>query len=285
MKETQSAKPAIKKPIVWVVVVAVLTLCLGIIASKESLQTYDVSFLMGSTTTTSKIDNGEAIQTWKTEFEENCKTMLESNNNEDTTVGRQKKREVEEEAISKIVFPSSVTGTPPSDHVPYQFCRNVFIDLGTNIGDSIGYFVDSALDVCTAQWLDVLPKTRMDNNFPRPHLDVSTREIRHEGVGGNPLYGMIQSHLRSSDPPISANSFCVYGMEGNPEFTDRLQKLENHVMGAQPRPIQHLHIHTESVVTAIDGPTKLYLDKTSVENNVSRYHPLGLLTGIGGTSS
>lgn len=51
-------------------------------------------------------------------------------------------------------------------------------------------------------------------------------------------------------------------------FTEHLQKLENHVMGAHPRPIQHLHIHTESVITAVDGPTKLFLDKTSVAENV-----------------
>ena len=62
-------------------------------------------------------------------------------------------------------------------------------------------------------------------------------------------------------------------MEGNPEFTQRLQKLENHVMQTQPRPVEHLHIHTESVVTAVDGPTKLFLDKTSVEQNVSTAVP------------
>ena len=60
-------------------------------------------------------------------------------------------------------------------------------------------------------------------------------------------------------------------MEGNPEFTSRLNKLTNYVMGMSPRPVQHLHIFTESVITAIDGPTKLYLDKTSVAENV-RYH-------------
>lgn len=40
-------------------------------------------------------------------------------------------------------------------------------------------------------------------------------------------------------------------------------------MDMRPRPVQHLNIHTESVVTAVDGPTKLYLDKTSVKENVS----------------
>ena len=58
-------------------------------------------------------------------------------------------------------------------------------------------------------------------------------------------------------------------MEGNPTFTERLTKLENFISDMNPRPVQHVHMFTESVVTATDGPTKLYLDKTSVEQNVS----------------
>ena len=213
--------------------------------------------------------NEQTMNVWRTEVEQNCKTVLENNNKMDGPVPRKQKEELEREALSKIVFPPSVTGALPSGHQPYKFCRNVFIDLGTNIGDSVGYFVDSALDACTATWLDALPKTKLTADFPRPHLDVTSLQIVHEGTGSNPLYGMIQKHLRETNPPQSPHSFCVYGMEGNPEFTERLQKLENHVMQAQPRPVQHLHIHTESVITAVDGPTKLYLDKTSVKENVS----------------
>lgn len=50
-------------------------------------------------------------------------------------------------------------------------------------------------------------------------------------------------------------------------FTERLTKLENFVSDMNPKPVEHVHIFTESVVTATDGPTKLYLDKTSVEQN------------------
>jgi hypothetical protein len=66
------------------------------------------------------------------------------------------------------------------------------------------------------------------------------------------------------------NHYSVYGMEGNPEFTSRLTKLENYITEMKPRPVQHVHIFTESVVTSVDGPTKLFLDKTSVEQNVSK---------------
>lgn len=58
-------------------------------------------------------------------------------------------------------------------------------------------------------------------------------------------------------------------MEGNPEFTNRLTKLEDYISAMDPRPVEHIHIFKESVVTAIDGPTKLFLDKTSVKENVS----------------
>lgn len=65
----------------------------------------------------------------------------------------------------------------------------------------------------------------------------------------------------------TSEKFCVYGMEGNPTFTERLTKLENFISDMNPRPVQHVHIFTESVVTAKDEPTKLYLDKTSIEQN------------------
>jgi hypothetical protein len=115
------------------------------------------------------------------------------------------------------------------------------------------------------------PRTKMTKEFPRPHLDVTENKIYNKGYGGNPLVGMLQKAM-TADPNnvVFPENTCVYGMEGNPSFTERLQKLENLVMGMKPRPVRHLHIHTESVVSAVDGPTKLFLDKTSVEQNVSR---------------
>ncbi|KAL3919757.1 MAG: hypothetical protein SGARI_007125, partial [Bacillariaceae sp.] len=141
---------------------------------------------------------------------------------------------------------------------------NTFIDLGTNIGDSVGYFVDNAIDPCSPLWAAKNPKLRFNEEFPRPHLDVATLQVQHRGSKGNPLFGMLQKQAQD----VASESFCVYGMEGNPAFTERLSKLENYIRTMEPRPVQHVHIFTESVVTATDGPTKLYLDKTSVEQNV-----------------
>ena len=140
--------------------------------------------------------------------------------------------------------------------------------MGTNIGDSIGHFVDNALDVCSPLWSKKYPRTKYDEKFPHPHLDVTELKIYNKGFKANPLFGVLQKHMKM-DPPMLPEETCVYGMEGNPEFTKRLTKLENYIMAMKPRPIKHLHIHTESVVTEVDGPTKLYLDKTSVNDNVS----------------
>lgn len=177
--------------------------------------------------------------------------------------------------MSQIELPSTKPATLPQNHQPYEYCRNVFIDLGTNIGDSIGYFVDNSFDVCTPTWMKTHPEQRLHEKFPRIRLDVSDLTIRHEGASGrNPLNGVLQQQLQNEEyGSVGPETFCVYGMEGNPVFTERLQKLENFVMNMHPRPVRHLHIHTESVISAVDGPTKLFLDKTSVAGNVSPIPP------------
>ena len=65
---------------------------------------------------------------------------------------------------------------------------------------------------------------------------------------------------------------CVYGVEGNPYFTPALNKLQDYVYTQfHPRPVRHLHIFTETVVTDKDGPTQLYVDQYSKKNHVSLY--------------
>eukprot|EP00536_Pseudo-nitzschia_multiseries_P015055 jgi/Psemu1/320783/estExt_fgenesh1_pm.C_8140003 len=176
------------------------------------------------------------------------------------------KESLERSLVNKFSLNAQPSTISASKSNPYRRCRNAFIDLGTNIGDSIGYFIDNAIDVCSPMWADANPGTKFNAKFPRPHLDVTSLEFKHRGSKPNPLFGLLQRQTKSS-PSATSESFCVYGMEGNPTFTERLTKLENFVTDMNPRPVQHLHIFTESVVTAKDGPTKLYLDKTSVEQN------------------
>jgi len=212
--------------------------------------------------------NPLAMRQWRQETAAACQRTVSSLNA--PIKHRKKKEQLERKALQSFVFPHNVTSTIPSNHIVYEDCQNIFIDLGTNIGDSIGYFVDTSLDVCTPIWQNA--SQEKIQNLPRPHLDVTNLEIQHNPEKKNPLFPMLQAELQKNraKEPLDPASFCVYGMEGNPTFTKGLQRLENFILGMRPRPIRHLHIHTETVVTATDGPTKLYLDKTSVKENVSR---------------
>ena len=213
--------------------------------------------------------NAQTMKTWRDETVQQCKAAFENSKNDGEAM--KKKEEIEIDSISKFYLPDSETlpSALPSGHVKYERCHNAFFDLGTNIGDSIGYFIDNALDVCGPLWMADHPKFRYKTqDFPHPHLDVTENKIYNKGSKGNPLQRMLQANMNKA-PVVFPENTCVYGMEGNPTFTERLQKLENFVMNMRPRPIQHMHIHTESVVTAVDGPTKLYLDKMSVKENVS----------------
>ena len=205
---------------------------------------------------------------WRDSSIKECRMLVEAiGENAGETTFHQKET-LERSFVNKMTLNPEPSKSSASKHHPYRRCRNAFIDLGTNIGDSIGYFVDNAIDVCSSVWVDANPKTKLNASFPRPHLDVATLEFKHRGSKPNPLYGLLQKQTRES-PEATSESFCVYGMEGNPVFTERLTKLENFVSDMNPKPVEHVHIFTESVVTATDGPTKLYLDKTSVEQNVS----------------
>ena len=206
-------------------------------------------------------ENRRAMMEWRNSSKNKCRELINQ------TVSVEKKEAVERSFVSEIGVNSKPSTISTSAGNPYRRCRNAFIDLGTNIGDSVGYFVDNAIDVCSTMWVDANPKTKINANFPRPHLDVTTLEFKHRGSKPNPLFGMLQ-RLTKGSAKATSESFCVYGMEGNPVFTERLTKLENFISDMIPRPVQHVHIFTESVATATNGPTKLYLDKTSVEQNV-----------------
>jgi hypothetical protein len=63
----------------------------------------------------------------------------------------------------------------------YDYCKNTFIDLGTNIGDSIGHFVDNAIDVCSPMWLEAIPN-KESALVSYPHLDVTELDISPQGL-------------------------------------------------------------------------------------------------------
>ena len=214
------------------------------------------------------VERRRSMMEWRDSSKNECGELIKTvGRNIDATAVDQKET-LERSFVNKMTLNAEPSTTSASKDDPYRRCRNAFIDLGTNIGDSVGYFVDNAIDVCSPMWADANPRTIFHAKFPRPHLDVATLDFKHRGSKPNPLFGLLQRITKGSSTATS-ESFCVYGMEGNPTFTDRLTKLENFISDMNPRPVQHVHIFTESVVTATDGPTKLYLDKTSVEQNVS----------------
>lgn len=209
-----------------------------------------------------------SMMEWRDSSKNQCSELIKTVGRKVNAAEIDQKEALERSFVSKITMNNEPSTISTSRADPYRRCRNAFIDLGTNIGDSVGYFVDTAIDVCTTMWVDANPNTKVNAEFPRPHLDVTTLDFKFRGSKPNPLFGLLERQMKES-PEAKSESFCVYGMEGNPVFTERLTKLENFISDMNPTPVEHLHIFTESVVTATNGPTKLYLDKTSVEHNVS----------------
>ena len=217
------------------------------------------------------ISSRNGMQGWRDGAALSCHNLLQRINGNFDKHALNQKQLMETSLVSSIQVPkeTSLLGHRPH-RLKYEYCRNAFIDLGTNVGDSIGYFVDTAIDVCSPIWAKFDPSTVIDQNFPRPHLDVTELKLRNTGIKRNSFAAWLQNYTANHNIEFaSPERTCVYGVEGNPAFTDRLQKLENFINGMNPRPVQHIHIHTETVVTAVDGTTKLYLDQVSTKFNVS----------------
>ena len=168
--------------------------------------------------------NAEDMSRWRTSVENECRRHLhhEGTNSAGTKELLKKKYEIEKEGIERLSVPESASPKRPVDHKNYERCKNAFIDLGTNIGDSIGYFIDNSLDVCSPLWMKENPNQKINKDFPRPHIDVAHAKIFNDGLPkANPLFGMLQREMNKEGTNLRPESFCVYGMEGNPEFTDR----------------------------------------------------------------
>ena len=184
-------------------------------------------------------DNVKEMKQWRDSTQYECLRIIDNLNGTFDRSALNQKEAMEAQALSKIYLPDSpsLRGVEVShEHRKYQYCRNTFIDLGTNIGDSIGYFVDNSIDVCTPLWMNATMQKRITKYFPKLHLDITERKFTGKGSGGNPLMGLLQKHMGEGDGAILPEEMCVYGMEGNPTFTERLRKLQNFILGMRPRP-------------------------------------------------
>ena len=59
------------------------------------------------------------------------------------------------------------------------------------------------------------------------------------------------------------SNFCVFGIEGNPIHTPRLQSIEADLS----RKVHHLKIFTETVVNNFDGSAAFFIDNSSADHN------------------
>jgi hypothetical protein len=211
----------------------------------------------------------DSMRAWKRRLESACREAIAgANGGVFSEQHIAQKEALEATALSSVYAPDTFTLSSSTSQPPYRYCKHVFVDLGTNRGDSIGYAVDASLDVCSPLLVQADPSLksvyRSNATFPHPHLDVNELKLYGKGFTAFGLMGLLQRFSGGN-----MEEMCVYGMEGNPFFTESLKKLENFVNGMRPRPLRHLHIHTESVVAAEDGPTTLYVDQFSVKDHVS----------------
>jgi hypothetical protein len=140
-----------------------------------------------------------------------------------------------------------------------QRCKNVVMDFGANIGDTAGHVIDSGMISCDRN-------RELGGDTLHTHLNVETRQF--ESVQKqNRLTKHLHKLISKGDSNQGPEDNCYYGIEGNPHFTQQLQKLEDYVMAINPRPIQHMHFFTESVGAGVDGMTKLYLDTINAGKN------------------
>jgi len=155
----------------------------------------------------------------------------------------------------------SVRVPQPRNDQAVKRCHNVVMDFGANVGDTSGHVVDTGLIGCKREDLG------KDVATPESHFNLETKQFEHVAKRN-----MLTKHFEKLIEDVGKGAYgpedyCYYGIEGNPHFTDRLQKIEDFVMAIRPRPIQHMHFFTESVGAGEDGMTKLYLDTINTKEN------------------
>lgn len=140
-------------------------------------------------------------------------------------------------------------------------CMYTFLDLGANVGHSLGTFIDSGIEICGGKKMKKQPKYNLDENRINEHHKKKMKMID---------FGRC---FRQKDGVCTGDYFnhpedyCYYGVEGNPVFTERLQQLQFRTMRSSPRPVRRAYFFTETVAHTVAGPTVLYLDTVSKAQN------------------
>lgn len=142
-------------------------------------------------------------------------------------------------------------------------CQFAFLDLGANVGDSLGKLVDAGLPPSCANG-ETFRFTGC-NGVQRQGSESSTRKLTDWVVSAMTQFQRTHGNRRGKPQP---ELYCYVGVEGNPRFRQELQDLQQCVMQTVPRPLRSVHMYTDTVASGDgDGPTILYLDTINSKNN------------------
>jgi hypothetical protein len=145
--------------------------------------------------------------------------------------------------------------------LPVEPCRFTFLDFGANVGDSMGKLVDAGIPPCSKKGI-LAPRIDLEHGFLQP---------LQKGKGFRKLITWIRTQMeevsRQLSGPVQPENYCYFGIEGNPIFTNHLNRLQQRLMLTSPRPLRRVHFFTETVGAAKDETTVLFLDTVNEKEN------------------
>ena len=210
------------------------------------------------------VENAAKVKAWRSSVQEKCAATTTT---EDFA---QVKKLILEEGFASPSLRKQIDYTSQVQTV--KRCKNVVIDFGADVGDSIGKIIDGGLPGCDKRQLD----TEADKQSSMKEPTFLQGEERIAAGRWNGVSKYFRERLVEADkqagaagdgPPRGPEDYCMYGIEGNPTFTKKLQSIEQYIMSLQPRPLRHLHVFTETVGAGKDEPTEIYLDTVNEDKN------------------
>jgi len=135
-------------------------------------------------------------------------------------------------------LPNGAPSTPPSpldDHVVPDKCDFVYIDIGSNAGSALDKFMS--------------PDSYIGKGVRMAHA------VSAKGKGVSKWASAAKDITDSLGAP-SRKQWCVFAFEGNKFFDLHLQSVQRKYAPLA----KSFKVFTQTVVGAIEGPTKLYLD-------------------------
>ena len=240
VRRTQEGKASSITPYFLTLVALVFYVLFSLIDANEKILSFpktiiDAAIIPDIVTSDSEIPS---IRQWKFELKKTCQEFLGNiPGGNITKLHLDTKAEIEGRALQRMSIPDTLYDLPlhPKEDI-YPSCQHVFVDLGTNRGDSVGCAVDASLDVCSPLFLKkdqtIRNAYRLSREFPRLHLDLDDLQIRGSGSQGLSLLRLLQTYFE--EPGME--SVCVYGVEGNPFFSSKLRQMDHLINQIQPKP-------------------------------------------------